>query len=145
MQKTTQDLEIAIHAVGEGASVAIAKGGRLLTTRIGHTVRPLIEALDEVGEESRGSSVADKVLGRAAALLLSASGAAVVHGIVMSAHGREVLEAAGVRHTYNRLVEYIINRTGDGMCPIEQISLGFDDPGEFIVAMREKLQMVPRG
>lgn len=140
-----QDLDIAVRAVDEGASVAVAKGGRLLVSRAGHTVRPLIEALDEAGEESRGAVVADKVLGRAAALVLIASGVLVVHGVVMSDHGREALESAGIKYSYGRLVAFIANRTGDGMCPVEQMSLGFDEPAAFVVAIRQKFQMDPRG
>jgi hypothetical protein len=145
VERRPQDLDIAVRAVNEGASVAVAKGGRLLASRDGHTVRPLIEALDEVGAESRGAVVADKVLGRAAALVIIAFGVPVVYGAVMSDHGREALESAGIAHSYGRLVGFIANRTGDGMCPIEQMSLGFDEPAAFVVAMRQKFQMDPRG
>jgi hypothetical protein len=137
-------MDLAVQAVTEGASVAIAKGGRLLAKKNGHTVRPLVEALEEIGEESRGATVADKVLGRAAALVLCASGVAAAHGIVMSAPGKKALEASGVRHSCDHLVDFIANRTGDGMCPIEQMSLSYSDPAAFLAAIREKYQMDPR-
>jgi len=142
MERVPQDVDIAIEAVRNGASIAIAKGGRLLASRHGHTVRPLIEVLGEIGNESKGAAVADKVLGRAAALVIAnGSGVSAVHGVVMSVHGREALESAGIAYSFDRLVEFIADRTGEDMCPIEQMSLRFRDPVAFVAAIREKYQM----
>ncbi len=138
MERGSRDLDIAVEAVKSGASIAVAKGGRLLASRGGHSVRPLIEVLNEVGVELQGASVADKVLGRAAALVLADNpGLAMVHGVVMSAHGKQALESAGIPYSYDRLVDFISNRAGDGMCPIEQMSLRFEEPRDFVAAMRE--------
>lgn len=145
MDTTCRDLRIAMEAVERGASVAMAKGGTLLASRSGQTIRPLIELLDEVGDEAKGAVVADKVLGRAAALVLATAHVKAVHGLVMSARAKEILEKANIKYSCDRLVEYISNRSGDGMCPIEQMSLAFDDAGEFLMAIREKYRMLSRG
>jgi len=138
MERGSSDLDIAVEAVRSGASIAVAKGGRLLASRDGHSVRPLIELLSEVGDELQGASVADKVLGRAAALVLADNpDIYMVHGVVMSAHGKEALESAGIPYSFDRLVDFILNRTGDGMCPIEQMSLRYREPRDFVAAMRE--------
>ncbi len=146
MERDPRDLGIAVEAVKSGASIAVAKGGRLLASRDGHSVRPLIEVLSEVGDELSGASVADKVLGRAAALVLLANpGITMVHGVVMSAHGKEALESVGIPYSYDLLVDFISNRTGDGMCPIEQMSLRFREPRDFVAAMREMYLTGRRG
>jgi predicted solute-binding protein len=53
------------------------------------------------------TEVRDKVIGKAAAMLIARLGARFVHGGVMSELGREVFERAGIPYTYAELVARI--------------------------------------
>jgi len=53
------------------------------------------------------AEVRDKVIGKAAAMLIARLDAGSVHGEVMSELGREVFQRAGIPHTYSELVARI--------------------------------------
>ena len=46
-------------------------------------------------------------------------GVSAVWANIISASALEVLETAGIKAYYEKCVPYIINRKGDGVCPIE--------------------------
>ena len=57
-----------------------------------------------------GATLADKVVGKGAAALMVAGGVR-----------RELLRDNAVEVTYGLLVPHIINRKGDGICPVEKL------------------------
>ena len=63
--------------------------------------------------------VADKIVGKAAAMLFVLLNVKVLHAKTLSKAGKKVLEDSGVDFTYDVLTDMIVNRTGDGMCPME--------------------------
>ena len=91
-------------------------------------IRPLLLWLQEDADCLRGAAAADKIVGRAAALLLAYGGAAYVYGAVMSEGARQVLAAHSIRFDFGKIVESIRNRLGTGMCPMEQRVLEIDEP-----------------
>lgn len=66
--------------------------------------------------------LADRVVGRGAALLLIKAKVAEVFAFVMSRPAYEILQKGGVKTSYQTLQQHIVNRTGDGICPIEQLT-----------------------
>lgn len=81
-------------------------------------VKPLIEFLD--GKHSfAGAVAADKCVGAGAAHLYVLLGVSAVWANIISASALEVLETNGIKAYYEKCVPYIINRKGDGVCPIE--------------------------
>ena len=69
-----------------------------------------------------GASVADKVVGRGAALLLVKGGVREVYAEVASSGALDVLRRAGVEVSFGREVPNIINRTGTDICPVEKLT-----------------------
>lgn len=63
--------------------------------------------------------VADKIVGKAAAMLFVLLGIKTVHAKTLSLGGKEIFEKYGIEYTFDVLTDIIINRTGDGMCPME--------------------------
>ena len=63
--------------------------------------------------------VADKIVGKAAAMLFVLLNIKVLHAKTLSKAGKKVLEDNGTDFSYDVLTDLIINRTGDGMCPME--------------------------
>ena len=68
----------------------------------------------------KGAYVADKIIGKAAAELLTYSGAEYVYAKTLSRLAAEVFDSYGVEYDYSTLTDRIINRSGDGPCPMEQ-------------------------
>jgi hypothetical protein len=74
--------------------------------------------------------IADKVIGKAAALLMVYAGVKEVFTPTISDPAVEVFEKHNVKITYDKVVERIINRTGDGLCPMESLCLNVENPEE---------------
>ena len=78
----------------------------------------------------RGASVADRVIGRGAALLLVKGGAREVYARVISSGALEVLRSAGIEVSFGEEVANIINRAGTDICPVEKLTVGTESPDE---------------
>lgn len=100
-------------------------------------VRPLLELLDT---DVSGFCAADKVVGKATALLYCLLKVKAVHAQVISQAALQVLQSHGIAITWDRQVDYIRNRTGDGRCPMEEATEGIDDPQEALIAIQKKLK-----
>ena len=103
--------------------------GELLTSDE-HGILPPLRWLREDRDILRGAEVADKVIGRAAALLFAHGGVRSVWAARMSEAARDFLQAAGIAFDYDELVPVILNRDGTGLCPMEQRAMGIDDPAQ---------------
>ena len=120
------DIETAKNAL-RSADVALCAGGRVVA-RSGRGVAPLLALSEEFNMRLNGCSAADKIVGKAAALLLVRLGAREVYGEVMSESAKRVFEKFGVLYSYGALVPNIINREGTGICPMEKATEDTDDP-----------------
>ncbi len=102
-------------------------------------IKPLIDALDEDIHFFKGLSVADKIIGKASAMLLCLSGVKEVYTPVLSVAGKQIFEKYGVPCEYDELVDHIVNRKGDGMCPMEMTVKDIDDLEEAHEALKRKV------
>lgn len=101
-------------------------------------VAPLL-ALLEAKTDVSGSYAADKVVGKGAAMLYRLLGVKAVWAAVMSKPALQTLLDGGIDATYDHLVEAIADRTGTGLCPMEQATLPLTDPVEALTAIWKKL------
>ncbi|MBQ3295861.1 MAG: DUF1893 domain-containing protein [Erysipelotrichaceae bacterium] len=104
-------------------------------------IRPVIDRLNEDLYYFKDLSVADKIIGKASAMLLSLSGVKEAYAAVLSKAGQEIFEKYGVTYQYGKLVDYIINRNGDGMCPMEMTVKDIDDLKEAYEALNRKITL----
>lgn len=119
------------------ATCVLSKGpSQLVSHQRG--VRPLLDWLD--GDfDVRGYSAADKVVGNGAAYLYVLLDVGAVYAEVMSEPARSTLEAHGIDASYGVLVPGIVNRAGDGPCPIEHCVANIHEPLEALDAIRARL------
>ena len=107
-------------------------------------VAPLLEFCD-TGEDLSGFSAADRVVGKAAALLYVRLKVRAVYAEVLSKSAQAVLTRNGISCDGSTVVDSIMNRAGDGMCPMEMTVLHIDSPEEALAALREKIAMMRSG
>lgn len=118
------DIEKAVSML-EGYTLVLVKGERqIVSDKKG--IAPMMELIGQ-GEDLQGYAAAD-VVGRAAALLFVYKGIDRVYAGVVSKAALEIFDIYKVTVTYNKVAEYIINRAGTGMCPMEQAVLNETDP-----------------
>lgn len=94
-------------------------------------IAPIMDRMKEDYIFFKGAIVADRVIGKAAAMLLISSGAAMIYGELTSEYSFAVLEKAKTAHpefeySVGKVVPYIINRAGTDMCPMEKTVLDMD-------------------
>ena len=103
-------------------------------------VADLFSLVTDEPEFLRGASVADKVIGRGAALLLVKGGARRVYAEVVSSGALEVLRRADVEVSFGKEVPNIINRAGTDICPVEKLTGGVESPDEAYELIKEFLE-----
>lgn len=93
-------------------------------------VKPLMHLLKEKKGFLKGASVADKVIGKAAALLMVLGEIKEVHTLIISEPAIKVFEKHNIPCFYDKKVTRIVNRAGDGLCPMETLCLDVENPQE---------------
>lgn len=137
------DLQLAENALSaQNLTCAAARDGRVVFTSAERGIRPIVALYDSgVGP---GCAVADRVIGRAAALLLALCRARAVYGAVMSEPAAAELEAREIAPVWGETVPAIRNRAGDGLCPMEALSQGVSSPEEMLTRIRAFLAGLPK-
>lgn len=129
------DLDVAKQLLKDGAAIAVVRNGE----RFVSDEKMIFRLLQLCGDGLlKGASVADKIVGKAAALLLIKGGAASVYGEVASESAAEVFSRYPVDFSYGTLTPYIVNRRGNGKCPMELTVEDIDDPDEAFEALKTK-------
>lgn len=90
----------------------------------------LFQLLSDEPAFLQGASMADRVVGRGAALLMVKGGVKEVFAFVLSQPALDVLRQAGITVTYDTLQPNIINRTGTDICPVEKLTADTTNPDE---------------
>lgn len=93
-------------------------------------IAPLLTYIKECAPCPEGAVAFDRIVGNAAALLLQKASCPEVYSVLGSELAAETLERLGITFTFLKLVPYISNQAGDGMCPFEKASVG-KSPEEF--------------
>ena len=132
------DLQKARSLLAEGIHTCVLCRGEEIHTSQARGVRPLVRWLT-FGPNLTGFSAADKVVGKATAYLYCLLQVKAVHAQVMSGAAAEVLQKNGIDVTQDKLVENIINRAGDGICPFEAAVWDIHTPEEALPAIRKKM------
>lgn len=131
------DLERAKRMLRENAALScILCRGELLYTSEKRGIAPMMELLD-AGYEMKGFSAADRIVGRAAAMLFVLAGVRSVYAEVMSEGALQTLSAYAMEASYGTLTPYIVNRKGNGPCPMEEAVRDITEPE----AAREAIRM----
>lgn len=130
------DIELAKSSLG-GHSIAVVKDGKVITDDK-RGVAPMLGFLAE-GTDLKGYSVADKIVGKAAASLFVLAGIKEVYAEVASVPAKEYLEAESIKFSCGELVDNIINRTGTGICPMEEAVKDVSSPEECYKAILRRL------
>ena len=119
-------------------SLVIINNGTVYKSRE-NGVKPLLDLLNNDKLILKNSSAADKVIGKAAALLMLYGGIKELCCNTISVHAAEILEKNNFSYYYNTKVDFIQNRSKNGMCPMEKLCLDIENPSEAFQAINNKV------
>ena len=77
--------------------------------------------------ELEESYIADKVIGKAAAIIIVLSNVKMVYTKMISKQALELLEEFNIQIEYIDKVEYIENRDKTGLCPLEKLTMNINN------------------
>ena len=115
--------------LSSASTIAVISNGEVFTSQE-RGVKPLLFLLKEKKEFLKGASVADQVIGKAEALLMALGEIKEVHTLIISEPAIKVFEKHNIPCFYDKKVTRIVNRTGDGLCPMESLCLDVENPQE---------------
>ena len=132
------NIEKAKERLKNGASLVLYDGKEFIEEN-GKGLSPLLKLLSERNDLSRFCA-ADKIIGKAAAMLFSLLKIKSVYGEVLSRKAIPILEKYGINYSFGTVTDSIKNRYGTGICPMEQTVEGIDDADTALKAIKEKIK-----
>ncbi|GFN34300.1 DUF1893 domain-containing protein [Tepidimicrobium xylanilyticum] len=134
------DIELAKRYLEEKRlAIAVVKDGKLIFRSQDRGIKPMYILASQMKEQIKGSSVADRVIGKAAAMLSIYLEVKEVYGKLMSNKAVEILLENNIPYSYDDLSPYIENRDRTDVCPVEKIALKAQTPEEFLAHLKEFL------
>ncbi len=140
-----KDIDIARKLLDEDKfTLVIVKNQEIIFTSKEKGIKPLYTVINELKEELKGSSIADRVTGKAAAMLCVYAEIKELYTKVFSENAVEVLLNSPVVYEFEKSTTYIKNRDKTGMCPIETLSLKSNDIQELISNISNFLESIKK-
>lgn len=135
----------AVSLIREGkAECVLLKDGKIIHTEKGRGVSPLLRIYEKYPSKMQGSRIVDKVIGRAAGMIAILGKAESVHGEVVSKDAVLLLEKHGIKVSHTLLVERILNRRRNDLCPLEKSVQGIEDPQKALASMKKAISAMMR-
>lgn len=138
-----KDLEIAKeHLIKNDFNFVIVKDGQVIEESSLKGIKPIYETFKNSSEYLKGASIADRVIGKAAAMILVSGGIRELYTDLISDLALEILKENDVLVQYSKKVPMILNRTQDDMCPIEKLSSITDDVDNLMIEIGKFLSNI---
>ena len=119
----------------------VLSDGRETITSCRRGVAPLLGLIEEKRDVS-GWYAADKAVGKAAAALYAVLGVAGVYACRISEAGLAMLRKCGIAAVYDSLVPVMKDRSGNGICPMEDATADLASPEECLEAIKKKAALL---
>jgi len=124
----------------EDLTLVIVKKGEVLFETGSHRISGFLGAVEQLGARLAGASVADRVAGKAIALLCVYAGIRHVYAEVLSRKAKAVFEEHGIPCQFEELVDNILDLNRSGVCPFEKAAAGISDPEAAYAAFKALLR-----
>jgi len=136
-----RDLELARKVLSTtDCSIVVVSFGKIWKEKKGDGLKPLLETIDEMGKDIYNSVIGDRILGRASALLCRYANVQAVYSPQGTKTGIALLIMGGVPCQVDKLIPFINNRAGDGLCPFEKMLKDIDSPDDAYNKLKEFFQ-----
>jgi len=132
-----QDLTFAkLKLTEEDLSLVIVKNGQVVFETKKQGVTGFLEAIEKLNQDLVGASIADKIVGVAAAMLCVYSGVSFVFALTISEGGLRVLENNNIVCLFEKKVSNILNRSKNDVCPFEKVAMDSGSSEEAYVKLK---------
>lgn len=122
------------------ANCVVVKDEKIICKSSDRGIAYIIKLYEE--GKLKDAYVADKIIGKAAAMIFTLGGVSALYGETTSQSALKWLNDKNISISYTNSPEYIINRKGDGMCPMEETVADIYDEKESYVALKNKIKQL---
>jgi Domain of unknown function (DUF1893). len=132
-------MEEIIHLLHQGGYSCVIANNEIRT----FTQRGIADLYDLLIHDAAfltGASIADKVIGKAAAALIVIGGIKKVYTDVISSSALTLLRNAKVEVTFGQMVPFIQNRDQTGWCPMEKKCYQKESAESILVLIKEFIE-----
>ncbi len=129
--------EVKEKLENEAYSCIVLKDGEVKQTAMGKGILPLLRIHIDHLEDLEGSIVGDKVIGKAAAMILLCSKVRGVYAKMISKDALKRLEVENIKVGYKTLVEEIRNASDTDCCPMEKLMRGVENAEEGVAKLKQ--------
>ncbi len=110
------------HFTEKNWSFVLIKNGKIIFKSKAERLKPIILSIEKHKEQMQGAIVFDRIIGRAAAILLVHAKVKEVWTPVISQDARKYLKKSKIKIEFKKEVKNIMNRKGNDLCPMEKLS-----------------------
>ncbi len=137
MKEPNQDLKLAKLRLKErDLALVIVKEGIIIFEDRSQGIDGFLQAIEKLGKSLIASSVADKIVGAAAAMLCVYSGVVSVFAVMISGDGISVLEDNEIAYQFEDRVPSILNLDKTDVCLFEKFAINSRNPKEAYEKLR---------
>jgi len=125
------DIKVAkTQLIQNQLTLIFVKNNGILFETQSHRISGFLTAIQKLGRKLEGASVADKVVGRAVALLCAYAGIKAIYAETLSMKARDLLDKAGIACEWKGLVDTILDTSKNDVCPFEKAAAEIYNPKE---------------
>ena len=119
-----QDLDIAKQRlIDKSFNLVIVKSGKIIFETKKQGITGFLHAIEELNQDLVKASIADKIVGIAAAKLCIYSRISSVFALTVSEEGLKVLQDNNILCLFEKKVIKILNQSKTDMCPFEKLAM----------------------
>jgi hypothetical protein len=124
MTLENQDLELAkLKLIKEDLSLVIVKNATVIFETKKQGISGFLQAIEKLNKDLVAASVADKIVGVAAAMLCVYSGISAAFALTVSEEAIKVLKDNNIECLFEYKVSNILNRNKTDVCPFEKLAI----------------------
>jgi hypothetical protein len=132
------DLEQAKRIFQAGDySFVLVRDAQLIAAGKREGIGELLDAVEHHRDAVRGAALADKIVGKAVALVAAYAAMGAVYTPLGSQPAEAVLGEHGIPCQAERVVPVIRNKRNDDLCPLERLTTDLHDPAKAVDALHE--------
>lgn len=121
-------------------TLALVKANTVYSSTL-RGVAPMVKFLSEKTPLD-GFSAADKVVGKAAAMLFVLAGVKEVYAHIITQDAVDIFASHGVSVSYGEITDKILNRAKTDICPMEKSVRDIDNPEAAFSAIKNALEQL---
>jgi hypothetical protein len=129
VESEMRDLETARKCLDEkGLTLSIVKEGEIVFETESRGMSAFLGAIERFEDKLKGASIADKVIGKAVALLCVHAKVNAVYAPILSRKAKALLEENSICVEWETLVQNVLNADKAATCPFEELAVEIADP-----------------